>query len=335
MTTGAVTRAAIVESLAAAVYPSFAMLAGMQLDVFTPLASGPLKAEQIAQAIGVGVLKLKPLLYALVAAGLLVMEDELFANSPEASQFLVQGRPLYIGMRQHAYLRRWRSMLQVGECVRTGSPQGRLNYATMSKDELESFYRGTYTEAAATGHYLLEHRDFSRFRRLADVGGGSGGLAITIAQALPGLEATVVDLPTTIPITRRHVEGAGMADRVRVQAADVVNAALPGTYDAAILRGLLIVLTPDQGRRVVQNVSRGLEPGGTIFIVGWILDDSRVSPPEIVAYNLHFINSLDEGQLYTEGELRGWLAEAGFVDAERERVTQADGTGFIVARKPA
>jgi hypothetical protein len=45
------------------------MLAGMQLDVFTPLAGDPLRAEQVAQAIGVGVVKLKPLLYALVVAG--------------------------------------------------------------------------------------------------------------------------------------------------------------------------------------------------------------------------------------------------------------------------
>jgi SAM-dependent methyltransferase len=334
MTTGAVPQAETVEQLAAAVYPSFAMLAGMQLDVFTPLASGALRAEQIAQALDVGVVKLKPLLYALVATGLLEVKDDLFSKSPEATQFLVRGRPSYVGVRHHAYLRRWRSMLQVGECIRTGSSQGRLNYASMSKDELESFYRGTYTEAVATGHYLLAHRDFSLNRRLADVGGGSGGVAITIAEAHPELRATVVDLPTTIPITHRYIEEAGMAERVGVQPADIVSGPLPGSYDVAILRGLLIVLTPDQARRAIQNVSRGLEPGGAIFIVGWILDDSRVSPPEVVAYNLHFVNSLDEGQLYTEGEIRGWLAEAGFVDAERERVTRSDGTGFIVARKP-
>jgi SAM-dependent methyltransferase len=323
-----------IEKLAAAVYPSFAMLAGMQLDVFTPLAGGALRAEQIAQAIGVGVVKLKPLLYALVVAGLLVVKDDLFSNSPEASEFLVQGRPTYIGIRHYAYLRRWRSMLQVGECIRTGSPQGRLNYAAMSKDELESFYRGTYTEAAATGRYLLAHRDLSGYRRLADVGGGSGGLAITIARAYPGLQVTVVDLPTTTPITQRYVEDAGIAERVRVQAVDIVNEPLLGSFDVAVMRGLLIVLTPAQARRAIRNVSSGLEPGGAIFIVGWILDDSRVSPAELVAYNLHFINSLDEGQLYTEGELRGWLAEAGFVEAERERVTTSDGTGFLVARKP-
>jgi 2-polyprenyl-3-methyl-5-hydroxy-6-metoxy-1,4-benzoquinol methylase len=334
MTTSPVDRAETIERLAAAVYPSFAMLAGMQLDVFTPLADGALKAEQIAQAIGVGVVKLKPLLHALVAAGLLAVKDDLFSNSQEASQFLVQGRPTYIGLRHHAYLRRWRSMLQVGECIRTGSPQGRLNYAAMSRNELESFYRGTYTEAAAAGRYLLAHRDFSVYGRLADVGGGSGGLAITIAQAHPGLRATVVDLPATTPIAEQYVRDAEMLERVNVQAADIVKAPLSGSYDVVVLRGLLIVLTPDHARQAIQNVSCAVEAGGAIFIVGWILDDSRVSPAELVAYNLHFINSLDEGQLYTEGELRRWLAEAGFVEAERERVTASDGTGFLVARKP-
>src|SRR4029453_9571158 len=103
--------------------------------------------------------------------------------------------------------------------------------------------------------------DFSVYRRLADVGGGSGGLAITIAQAHPGLRATVVDLPTTIPITQRYVEKAGMVEHVRVQAGDVGNGPLPGSYDVGVLRGLRIVLSPDQAQRAIQNVSCGLEPG--------------------------------------------------------------------------
>ena len=53
--------------LGRAVYPSFAMLAGMQLDLFTPLKDGPMHAEQIAEALGVGPTRFKPLLYTLVA----------------------------------------------------------------------------------------------------------------------------------------------------------------------------------------------------------------------------------------------------------------------------
>src|SRR5262245_14042720 len=103
--TSPVTRAGTIERHAAAVYPSFAMLAGMELDVFTTLKDVPLTGRQIAATLGVDPIRLNALLYALVAAGLLTVEGESFNNTPEASQFLVRGRPDYIGMRHHAYRR--------------------------------------------------------------------------------------------------------------------------------------------------------------------------------------------------------------------------------------
>ena len=38
-------RSETIEKLDAAVYPSFAMLAGMQLDLFTPLKDGPMNVS--------------------------------------------------------------------------------------------------------------------------------------------------------------------------------------------------------------------------------------------------------------------------------------------------
>ena len=56
------------------------MLAGMQLDLFTPLKDGPMSTEQIADALGVRPDNLKGLLYALLAAELLVVEGDLLAQ---------------------------------------------------------------------------------------------------------------------------------------------------------------------------------------------------------------------------------------------------------------
>src|SRR5262245_57104408 len=78
-------RAETIEKLNQAVYPAFAMVAGMQLDVFTPLKDGPMRVEPLAEALGVDPNKLRPLLYALVVAELLTVEDEHFANTPEAT----------------------------------------------------------------------------------------------------------------------------------------------------------------------------------------------------------------------------------------------------------
>src|SRR5262249_60357808 len=76
---------------------AFALLAGLQLDVFTPLQGGPLTPAQLAEAIGVGPARLRLLLYALVAAGLLTGQDGRFANTPEAQHLLGQGTPPALG----------------------------------------------------------------------------------------------------------------------------------------------------------------------------------------------------------------------------------------------
>jgi hypothetical protein len=57
-------------------------------------------------------------------------------------------------------------------------------------------------------------------------------------------------------------------------------------------------LSPDQARHVLQHVSQVIEPGGVLSIVGQVLDNSRLSPPEIVAVNLFFLNMFYEIQNY-------------------------------------
>ena len=86
---------------------AFAMLAGLQLDLFTALQSGAQTPPQLAATLGVGADRLRLLLYALVAAGLLTEQDGRFANTPEAQHFLVQGTP-----------RPW------GLCTTTSRPNG-------------------------------------------------------------------------------------------------------------------------------------------------------------------------------------------------------------------
>lgn len=321
-----------IQRIIQAVYPPFAMLAGMQLDLFTPFKDGPMSAEQIANAIGVGSAKLKPLLYALVVAGLLTVEGELFANTDAANRFLVRGKPSCMVDTHQVYSDLWNAILKTAESIRTGLPQSKHDYSAMSKDELQQFFRGTYPQAVARGRELVARYDFSSCRALLDVGGGSGGLAIAVTEACPHIQATVVDLPTVTPITQHLIEEVGAGDRVQAIAADLFRDSLPGSYDAAVLCRLIQVLSPDDARRALKNISRAMSPGGTIYIVGSVVDNSRTSPPESVILNLVYINLYDEGQAYTEQEHRDWLAEAGFEGFER--IIVPGGYSIITARKP-
>jgi hypothetical protein len=217
-----------IEKLANGVYPAFAMLAGMQLDLFTPLKDGPMYAAQLAETLGVGSAKLQPLLYALVVAGLLTVDGERFANTPEANSFLVRGSPTYLGGMQGNFARQWHGTLKTAVSIQTGTAQDKIDFSAMSSEAGEAFFRQLHAGALTTGRELVARYDFSSSRTLLDVGGGSGGLAIALTEACPHLQATVVDLPTVTPITQRFVAEAGAAARVQVLAADVVQGPLTG-----------------------------------------------------------------------------------------------------------
>lgn len=319
--------------LRTALYPSIALLAGIQLDLFTPLSDGPATVEQVAESLGVNSDKLKPLMYILVESGLLSVEGDQLSNRSEADHFLVKGKSSYMGAGYEAFAEQWNDVWNSAESIRTGSAQAKVDYSAMSEEGLEGHYHSFHQATLISGRRLLAEYDFSSSRRVIDVAGGTGGVAIAIAQACPQLRATVVDLPTVTPLTQRLVTEAGVADRVEVLAADVVNGTLEGFFDVAVMCKFIPVISEDDARRALKNVSQAMEPGGTLYIddLGTV-DDSRLSPTSIVRQNLWFINVFDEGQAYTEQERRGWLTAAGFEDIERK--TFPDGSSIMVARKP-
>jgi len=51
---------------------------------------------------------------------------------------------------------------------------------------------------------------------------------------------------------------------------------------------------------VVKNLAATVNPGGKLYIIGQILDDSRTSPLEAVGFNLAFINMLETGESHTK-----------------------------------
>jgi hypothetical protein len=228
-------RPEIIEKLARAVYPSFAMVAGMQRDVLTPLKDGPMSVEHLAAALAVHRRKLRPLLYALVAAGLLTVQDERCANPPEAAHFLVRGQPAYRGATDEGLLLRWHATLHTAESIRTGIPPAKWDYAAMPPDQRAAWYRGMHDDAVAAARPLMAQQEVSSARHLLEVGGGSGGLALTIAARYPPLQAPIVDLATVPPSTQRYVAEAGLTERLHVMTADVVQGPRRGAFDVAVL----------------------------------------------------------------------------------------------------
>ncbi len=311
---------------------ALAMMAGMQLDVFTPLRDGPLKLESIAAALNVNDEKLGAVLYALAAGGLLELENGAFSNTDEAHKFLVKGRPEYIGGVAGNLAFRWRAIMNTAESIRTGVPQAKQDYSEDDQESLERFLRGLQDEASANGRELAQLLDLSSAKTVADIGGGSGGLAIALTALQPHLKATVVELPGTTPITRKIIAEAGAGARVDTRDADLLSGPLSGSYDVVVARALLQVFSKADAATVARHIASAVAPGGSLHIIGRMLDDTRLAPLSSVGFNLLTLNIFDAGGAYTESENVDWLSAAGL--QEYETVQLGAGYTMVSAKKP-
>ena len=248
-----------------------------------------------------------------------------------ATYYLVEGTPNYTGGIHSLWTEQFTAMMHTADSIRTDTAETKMDFSGMSQEELGGFLKGLHGMAIAAGRSLSNLPQFAEARNLIDVGGGSGGLAIALCEEHQRLHATIVDLPSVVPIAVEVVEEAGLADRISVTTADILNNRLEGEYDIVTARALFQVLSAEQSGRAAQNIGAGLVSGGTLFILGMVLDDSHLSPIPSVGMNLIFLNMFDDGQAYTESEYRSWLTDAGFTDISRE--PHLMGYSLISARK--
>ena len=322
-----------IQRLQDGVVPAFALLAGMQLDLFTPIAEEALTAEELAARLGVDANRLSRLLHALTAAGLLAEEDGRFRSGAEASEFLARGRPRYMGGSHELLASIWSANLHTAELVRTGGPGAPHEWGQSDPAQAAAALRGLAPLALAFGRALGERVDLSGAGSVIDVGGGSGTLLVGLMERWPHLRGTLLELPEVIghgePILAAH----GGAGRIALEAGNIVEGPAAERHDVAVLRAVLQVMERGVAARAIRHVAASLKPGGEVLISGGgILDDDRLGPLNAVFMNLTFMNVYRESEAYTEAEHRAGLAAAGFVEVTREQL--ADGKELIRGRLP-
>lgn len=320
-----------IDALYMSAYPAFALLAAIRLELFSALAQGPADVEQIAARLGVAPGRLAALLQALVVAGVVEKSGERYSNGAEADRKLVKGRPDFLEGIGELYLDRYRAALGAAQSIRDDRPSAKKDFASMKPDEAAAYYAGMFKRAVDAGVELARRFDFAPCHSLLDAGGGSGGLAVGLCQALPGLHATMADLAPVLPIARARIAESGLAGRVSLFEANLVSAPPPGIFDAAVVRSLLQVMSVPDAGRALANIAAAVKPGGPVYVLGRVLDDSGLSPEECVFYNVVFISLYQDGRAYPERQYREWFRGAGIGSVQRIRL--AGGHSIVWGRK--
>lgn len=316
-------------------WESCALQAAVRLDVFSPLAEGPLEVEELAARVGCAPEPAARLITALCALGLLRREGATCALEPGARRWLCRDSPDYVGhiIEHHRHL--MPAWARLDEAVRSGLPvRARTSVETSDEAERTSFLMGMRNIADAQAARSVPQIDLSGRRRLLDLGGATGAYAIHFCRANPGLTATVFDLPTTRPFAEKVIEEEGMADRVRFVGGDFTRDGLPGEFDVAWLSQILHGEGMEASRRLVIKAARALAPGGLLLIQEFILDDDRNGPVHPALFDLNMLVGTPEGQSFTEAELALMMEAAGLASIRRLPVQLPQGCGIMAGVVP-
>ncbi len=312
-----------------AFWKTCALHAAVKLDVFSVIADDPLSAETIATKINGSLKGVERLLNALVAMDLLEKNDDVYLNTPGGRDFLSRQSDKYIGhiiLHHHHLVEGWS---QLDQAVLTGEPI--RSRSSFSKEEWrESFLLGMFNLAMNLAPQLVPLIDLSTRRHLLDLGGGPGTYAIHFCQKNPQLKATVFDLPTTKPFAEKTIEKFKLSDRIDFMAGNYVDDEIEGEYDAAWLSHILHGEGPQTCRDIIHKTVSALEPGATIVVHDFILDNSMDGPLFPALFSLNMLLGTSSGQSYSENQITDMLSAAGVKNIRRISVQSPNDSGIVL-----
>lgn len=173
--------------------------------------------------------------------------------------------------------------------------------------------------------------DFSRHRRMLDVGGNSGEFALQVCRSQPELRATVLDLPVVCEIGERYLSAQPEGSRIDFARISREGGDYPGGYDLVTFKSMLHDWPDAQMQQFLSRAFDALAPGGTLLIFERSLMSIGASGvPYVQVPLLLFFRAYRQA-----GDYREALARAGFGDFEEQSVPLDMPFMLITARRPS
>jgi SAM-dependent methyltransferase len=247
-----------------------------------------LTMDDVAGIVGGGARPARMLTDVLVAAELLRRDGEILRNAPLADAYLKQ-----VATYRDAPPTPQEAQRLVREAI-----QGLHGITTMAAEA------------------MLDHLDLTDVHKTLDLGGGSGAMAIVLAQRLPQARVQVVDQEPVLKVIRDNAMQAGVLDRLDLLHLDFFSDALPRNVDLVTLSNILHDWSREQGRILLRRAYDSLRPGGRLAVNEWLLADDRSGPLLSALMSLCMLIETTAGENLAGQEIATAMADCGFARVE-------------------
>jgi ubiquinone/menaquinone biosynthesis C-methylase UbiE len=309
-----------------------ALLAAIELDLFTAIAAGATTIEALATRIGAAERGTRILANYLVVSGLLTKEADHYGLGPDAAAFLDRRSPTYVGSMSRFlghpnYLRRYNRLAEV---VRHGGPIEDDDLLVPEQPLWVDFARGMAPMMAPLAALVAE--TVGPAERVLDLAAGHGLYGIALARANPNATVVAQDWKEVLAVALENAERAGVADRFRLLPGNAFEVDFGHDLDLVLVPNFLHHFDPPTCVTLLRRVHAALGPGGRAAVVEFVPDASRVSPPVPAAFSLKMLVATPSGDAYTYEELDRMCREAGFSSTEQRSLAPAP-ESLVLARR--
>ena len=319
-----------IRALANSFQQSRILLTAIELDLFSLLDKKVLSSSNVAEKIKTDARATDRLMNALVALGFLRKVHGKFYNAENASQYLVKGKPEFMGGLFHS-LGLWQTWSTLTDAVKKGTSVAERKPSPSGIEWQEAFIAAMHYRGVKEAKILAMMLDLSRAKRMLDVGGGSGTFAMEFVKQNSQMTATVFDLPDIIPITKKYVEQENLTHKVNFLSGDYLEDDFGKGYDLIFLSAIVHINSYDENTQLIEKCYNALNSGGQIIIKDWVMNDDRTEPAGGAFFALNMLVGTRSGDTYTEKEMREWLATSGIQKIERKNTSY--GFSLIIGYK--
>lgn len=302
-------------------------LTALELNLFETIGMTQLHVLQISKQIDTDPRATEVLLNALVGLGLLEKKEDLFSNTKYTADFLISGKPYYMGAMFQHHANLWSNWSKLTKIVKSGDPIKSEWNIKRSQD----LALAMKAHARDKAEKIVKLVDYPQAARMLDLGGGSGSYSIAFARAYPCLKVLLFDMDEwALEIARKEILDEGFQDRIFLRKGDIFTDNFGDKYDLVFLSYMTCLFSEEQNRFLLNKVHGALNENGIVAICDAMINENKTLPSLSSIFAVNMLVSTQRGRLYSKSEIIEWLVDIGF---HRENSILMDSFQLIMARK--
>jgi ubiquinone/menaquinone biosynthesis C-methylase UbiE len=243
-------------------------------------AGGPRSAAELASELDLNAGALERLMRACASVGIFTEDAAGKFGLTDLSEVLTSDSSVSVKAFAREMGGWWlRAFVYLGDCLRTGEPQAKQitgmdswwEFLNANPKELEAFGEAMKSNSLSSLRGVLEFCDFTGVRKVVDIGGGFGHLAIALLEKYRDLKGIVLDVPDLIPVAKKNlsVSDPQVIARLEYAGGNMFESVPPA--DAYVLKHIIHDWDDDRCQKLLTTCHRSLEPNGRLICVDAVL----------------------------------------------------------------